>query len=68
MLACFVHKENKDLSSRPTKLPPDKSQKNERKEKRRAIKEERSVVKLNHPVASNSHMRNGNVDHQIKKV
>ncbi len=68
MLACFVHKENKDLSSRPTKLPPGKSQKNARKEKRRAIKGERSVAKLNHLVASNSHERYGNVDHQINKA
>ena len=68
MLACFVHKDYKDLSSKPTKLPPDKSRKDARKDKQRANKEERAVAKLDHPVAENSRERYGDVDHQIKKA
>ena len=68
MLACFVHKDNKDLTSKPTKLPPGKSRKDARKDKKRANKEERAVAKLNRPVAENSRERYGNVDHQIKKA
>ncbi len=69
MLACFVHKENKDLSSRLTKLPQGKTQKNARKGKRRVIKEVRSVAKeLYHLVAWNGQERYGNIDHQIKKA
>jgi hypothetical protein len=42
MLACLVHKDNKDISSRPMKLPPGRSRVDVRKEKGRAISEERS--------------------------
>ena len=68
MLASFIHKENNDLSSKPTKLPPGKSQKNARNKKRRAIEEECSVVKLDPLVALNSQERYGEVHHQIKKA
>ena len=68
MFACFVHIDNKDLSSKPTKLLPGKSRKDARKDKKRANKEERAVAKLNRPVAENSRERYGDVDHQIKKT
>ena len=68
MLACFVHKDNKDLTSKPTKLPPGKSRKDATKDKKRANKEVRAVAKLDRPVAENSQERYGDIDHQIKKA
>ena len=68
MLACFVHKDNKDLSSKPTKLPPGKSCRDARKDKKRAKEEEHAVAKLDLPVAENSRERYGGIDHQIKKA
>ena len=45
MLACLVHKDNKDISSKPTKLPPGRSRKDARKAKDQAVAEERTMAK-----------------------
>jgi hypothetical protein len=70
MLACLVHKDNKDISSGPTKLPPGRSRVDARKEKGRAISEERSKAKAERPVpaAQSAQERYGEVDHAIKKA
>ncbi len=70
MLACLVHKDNKDISSCPTMLPPGRSCVDARKEKGRAILEERSKVKAEHPVpaAQSAQERYGDINHAIKKA
>jgi hypothetical protein len=40
MLACLVHKDNKDISSKPTKLPPGHSRKDACKAKDQAVAKE----------------------------
>ena len=64
MLACLVHKDNKDISSRPTKLLPGRSRIAARKEKEHTISEERAKAKMERPVPA--HETYGNVDHAIK--
>jgi hypothetical protein len=68
MLACLVHKNNTDISSKPTKLAPGRSRKNAHQEKESAVAEQRAQVKAKRPVPSNSHERYGDVDHAIKKT
>jgi hypothetical protein len=69
MLAIFVHKDNKDLSSQPTTLPPGDSRKNARKKRHSAIQEERAIAREVRPVdLSVSVERYGDVDQQMKKV
>ncbi len=70
MLACLVHKDNKDISSRPTKLPPGRSRIDARKEKGRAISEERlkAMTERHVPAAQSAQERYGDVDHAIKKA
>ncbi len=68
MLACLVHKDNKDISLKPMKLAPGQSQKNAHQEKESAVAEQRAKVKAEHPVPSNTHERYGDVDHAIKKA
>jgi hypothetical protein len=60
MLAIFVHKDNKDISSMPTKLPPGNTREAIRKEKEQALSDEWATAKAKRP------MTHGDVDHQIK--
>jgi hypothetical protein len=50
MLACLVHKDNKYILSKPTKLAPGRSWKNARQEKERAVAEKRAKAKAERPV------------------
>ncbi len=59
MLAIFVHKDNKDISSMPTRLPPGDTREIVREEKEQALLDERATAKAKHPVT------HGDVDHQI---
>ena len=69
MLAIFVYKDNKDLSSQPTTLPPGDSCESARKKRHSAIQEERAIARVARPVdLSVSVERYGDVDHQMKKV
>jgi hypothetical protein len=69
MLAIFVHKDNKDLSSQPTTLLPGDTRENARKNRHSAIQEERAIARVARPVdLSVSVERYGDVDHQMKKV
>jgi hypothetical protein len=68
MLACLVHKDNKDISSKPTKLAPGRSWKNAHQEKESAVAEQRAKAKAERPVPLNTHERYGDVDHAIKKA
>ena len=63
LLCCLVHKDCKNINTKPCEQPPGKSWKASRKEKTRAIELERSVAKLDRPVE-----KYGDVDHQPKKV
>ena len=66
MLACLVHKNNKDISSKPTKLPPGCSRKEARREKERAIADERAKQRLERPISDRE--RFGDVELAIKKA
>jgi hypothetical protein len=66
MLACLVHKDNKDISSRPTNLPPGRSRIAARKEKELAISVERGKAKMDRPVPAQETY--GDVDIAIKKA
>ena len=69
MLAIFVHKDNKDLSSQPTTLPSGDSRESARKKRHSAIQEEWAIARVARPVdLSGSVERCGDVDHQMKKV
>jgi hypothetical protein len=61
-LSCLVHKDNKDVSAKPTTQPPVHTCKVARDKRARAFEEERAVQKANRPVE-----RYGDVDHQMKK-
>jgi len=63
MLACLVHKDNKDVSCRPTKLPAGKSRSAIRKDSELALKEERAAAKLSRPVDTH-----GDMEYQMKKA
>ncbi len=66
MLASLVHKDNKDISSRPTKLPPGRSRMDARKEKEHAISVERGKAKMDRPVPVQETY--GDVDVAVKKA
>ena len=66
MLACLVHKNNKDISSKPTKLPPGRSRRDARREKERAIADERAKQRLERPISDRE--RFGDVELAIKKA
>ena len=66
MLACLVHKDNKDISSHPTNLPPGRSRIAARKEKERAILEERAKAKMDCPVPTQETY--GDIKIAIKKA
>ena len=59
----LVHKDNKDISSTPTRLPPGDSRKEARKKKAQMISDERTAAKAARPVE-----KYGDVDHEMKKV
>jgi hypothetical protein len=63
MLAILVHKDNKDISSNLTKLPPGDTQKEVRKKKADALAEEHVSARAMHPVSIYD-----NVDHKLKKA
>ena len=66
MLACLVHKNNKDISSKPTKLAPGRSRKEACKEKERALADERAKARLQHPISDREHF--GDIELAIKKT
>jgi hypothetical protein len=66
MLACLMHKNNKDISFKPTKLAPSCSQKEARKEKERALADERAKARLQHPISDREHF--GDIELAIKKT
>ncbi len=63
ILACLVHKDNKDITTRPTQQPPGHSCIEARERKERALGGERAAAKADCPVE-----KYGDVDHQLKKV
>jgi hypothetical protein len=67
MLACLVHKDNKDILSKPTKLAPGRTQKNARQEKEKLVAEQRAKAKAERPVPA-SPEQYGDVDHATKKA
>ena len=75
ILSCLVHKDNKEISTRPTKLPPGPTRKEVREKQRNSVTKERSEAKLQREVAvvnrtdgATSVEKYGDVDHQIKKA
>ncbi len=66
MLARLVHKDNKDISFKPTKLPPGRSRKEARREKEQAIADERAKQRLECPISDRE--RFGDVELAIKKA
>jgi hypothetical protein len=63
MLAILVHKDNKDISSNTTKLPPGDTQKEARKKKADALVDERATARAACPIDIYD-----NVDHQLRKA
>ena len=63
ILTILVHKDNKDISSTPTRLPPGDSRKDARKKKAQMLSDERAAAKAGRPVE-----KYGDVDHELKKV
>jgi hypothetical protein len=63
ILSCLVHKDNKDISTKPTQQPPGHSRIEARVRKEKALEVERAVAKADHPVE-----KYGDVDHQLKKI
>jgi hypothetical protein len=63
ILSCLVHKDNKDISTKPTEQPPDHSRIEARGRKEKALEVERAVAKADRPVE-----KYGDVDHQLKKT
>jgi hypothetical protein len=63
ILSCLVHKDNKDISTKPTEQPPGHSRIEARGRKEKALEVERAVAKADRPVE-----KYGDVDHQLKKI
>jgi hypothetical protein len=63
ILSCLVHKDNKDITTKPTQQPPGHLRVEARGRKEKALESKRAVTKANRPVE-----KYGNVDHQIKKI
>ena len=63
ILTVLVHKDNKDLSSSPTRLPAGDTRANAREKKEMELAEVRRAAKAERPVE-----KYGDVDHQMKKV
>jgi hypothetical protein len=65
MLCCFVHKDCKDLSTRPTELPAGHTHKEARANSRAVLVKEREESKAERIVGGE---RYGDVEHQLKKA
>ena len=65
MLCCFVHKDCKDLSTRPTELPAGNTRKEARANSRAALAKEREESKAERIVGGE---RYGDVEHTMKKA
>jgi hypothetical protein len=63
ILSCLVHKDNKDISTKPTEQPPGHSRIEARGRKEKALEVERAVSKADCPVE-----KYGDMDHQLKKI
>ena len=62
MLCCFVHKDNKDVFTHATALPPGRTVAAMRLEKAGEITEARAVAKTAHPVT------HGDIEYNMKKA
>ena len=65
MLCCFVHKDCKDISTRPTELPAGHTRKVARANSRVALAKEREESRAERIVGGE---RYGDVEHQLKKA
>jgi hypothetical protein len=65
MLCCFVHKDCKDLSMRPTELPSGHTRKEARVNSRAVLGKERDESRVERIVGGE---RYGDVEHQLKKA
>ncbi len=63
ILSCLAHKDNKDITMKPTQQPPGYSRVEARGRKEKALEGERAATKADRPVK-----KFGDVDHQIKKI
>ena len=63
ILSCLIHKDNKDISTKPTEQPPGHSRIEARGRKEKALEVEHAVAKADRPVE-----KYGDVDHQLKKI
>ena len=63
ILSCLIHKDNKDISTKPTEQPPGHSCIEARGRKEKALEVECAVAKADRPVE-----KYGDVDHQLKKI
>ncbi len=63
ILSCLVHKDNKDVTTKPTHQPPGHSRVEARERKEKALEGKRAAAKADCPVE-----KYGEVDHQFKKV
>jgi hypothetical protein len=63
ILFCLVHKDNKDITTKPTQQPPGHLHVEARGRKEKAQESNRAVAKANRPVE-----KFGDVGHQIKKI
>jgi hypothetical protein len=63
ILSCLVHKENKDIWTKPTEQRAGRTRESICDERNRDIAEERAVVRAEQPME-----RHGDVKHQMKKM
>ncbi len=63
ILSCLVHKENKDITTKPMTQPPGHMCVEVRGRKEKALKDEGAAAKVDRLVE-----KYGDVDHQIKKI
>jgi len=74
ILPCLVHKDNKDISTKPTALPAGPTREDVREQQRKSVAKERSDKKSERNVevvsrdGKKSIEKYGDVDHQIKKA
>ena len=74
ILSVLVHKDNKDISTRPTKQPPGPTRAAVREKKTKETEKERSAAKAQRPVGvvqpdgTVTVEKYGDVDHQSKKA
>jgi hypothetical protein len=67
ILSCLVHKDNKDITTRPTQQPPGHSRVEARERNEKTLEGKRAATKADHPVVKYG-KKYGNVDHQLRKV